>query len=201
MIIKYFLKQISALALMSTSLVFAQTYPALEMGNVTPSPNTVNNLTVALQKDTNNNTATNLVNYTSPSPLTVNFTVNANSFTNAVRFGTNGAAPFYLAMNTVIGNAGNDNTQYTSNGVQTSVDGVLIQNAATENTLAKSAIGTLTATPGILVLEDTNKAMVLPKVASPHLNIVNPAPGMIVYDTFNKQLAVFNGTVWSFWKQ
>ena len=55
-------------------------------------------------------------------------------------------------------------------------------------------------TPGILVLADTNKAMVLPKVASPHLNIVNPSPGMMVYDTTSKQLAVFNGTVWSFWK-
>ena len=55
-------------------------------------------------------------------------------------------------------------------------------------------------TPGILVLADTNKAMVLPKVASPHLKIVNPAPGMMVYDTAKKQLAVFNGTVWSFWK-
>ena len=92
------------------------------------------------------------------------------------------------------------NTQGTTVDPLTSVDGALIQNAATENTLAKSAIGTLTSTPGILVLEDTNKAMVLPKVASPHLNIINPAPGMIVYDTFNKQLAVFNGTVWSFWK-
>lgn len=93
------------------------------------------------------------------------------------------------------------NTQGTTVDPLTSVDGVLIQNSATENTLAKSAIGTLTATPGILVLEDTTKAMVLPKVASPHLNIINPAPGMIVYDTFNKQLAVFNGSVWSFWKQ
>lgn len=93
------------------------------------------------------------------------------------------------------------NTQGTTVDPLTSVDGVLVQNSATENTLAKSAIGTLTATPGLLVLEDTTKAMVLPKVASPHLNIINPAPGMIVYDTFNKQLAVFNGFVWSFWKQ
>lgn len=93
------------------------------------------------------------------------------------------------------------NTQGTTVDPLTSVDGVLIQNSATENALAKSAIGTLTATPGLLVLEDTTKAMVLPKVASPHLNIINPAPGMIVYDTFNKQLAVFNGFVWSFWKQ
>ena len=37
-------------------------------------------------------------------------------------------------------------------------------------------------TPGILVLADTDKAMVLPKVASPHLNIVNPAAGMMVYN-------------------
>ncbi|MGK6341156.1 hypothetical protein ACMGDK_02890 [Chryseobacterium sp. DT-3] len=83
----------------------------------------------------------------------------------------------------------------------TSVDGVTIQNTATENTAAKTSIGTPTSTPGILVLEDSNKAMILPKVASPHLNIINPAPGMMVYDTFNKQLAVYNGTVWTFWKQ
>lgn len=65
---------------------------------------------------------------------------------------------------------------------------------------AKVSIGTPTATPGILVLEDNNKAMVLPKVASPHLNIINPAAGMMVYDTTAKQLAIFNGKVWSFWK-
>lgn len=56
-------------------------------------------------------------------------------------------------------------------------------------------------TPGILVLADTDKAMVLPKVASPHLNIVNPAPGMMVYDSAKKLLAVYNGTVWSYWRQ
>ncbi|WP_435524785.1 hypothetical protein [Chryseobacterium indoltheticum] len=39
-------------------------------------------------------------------------------------------------------------------------------------------------------MEDTDKAMILPKVASPHLNIINPAPGMMVYDTTAKQLAV-----------
>jgi hypothetical protein len=82
----------------------------------------------------------------------------------------------------------------------TSVDGTLIQNPVTENTNAKMAIGPLSSTPGILVLEATDKAMVLPKVASPHLNIINPSPGMMVYDTVGKQLAVFNGKVWSFWK-
>jgi hypothetical protein len=87
--------------------------------------------------------------------------------------------------------------------VQNGVDGALIQGSSVnENTSAKSAIGTaLTAVPGILVLEDTDKAMVLPTVASPHLNIINPSPGMMVYDNFNKVLAVYNGTVWSFWRQ
>lgn len=80
------------------------------------------------------------------------------------------------------------------------VDGVTIQNSATESTNAKFSIGTVTSTSGILVLEDTNKAMVLPKVASPHLNIINPAPGMMVYDTTAKLLAVFNGSVWTFWR-
>ncbi|SDI02597.1 hypothetical protein SAMN05421846_103286 [Chryseobacterium taeanense] len=52
---------------------------------------------------------------------------------------------------------------------------------------------------GILVLSDTDKAMVLPKVASPHLNIIDPAPGLVVYDTTAHQIAVFNGQGWSFW--
>ena len=75
-----------------------------------------------------------------------------------------------------------------------------LQASLTDKPDAKAAIGSPTATPGILVLEDSNKAMVLPKVPSPHLNIINPEPGMMVYDTTTKQLAVFNGKVWSFWK-
>ncbi|WP_415326899.1 hypothetical protein [Chryseobacterium sp. MMS23-Vi53] len=55
-------------------------------------------------------------------------------------------------------------------------------------------------TPGIFVLADNDRAMILPKVASPHLNIINPSAGMIVYDTTARQLAIYNGTVWSFWK-
>ena len=78
-----------------------------------------------------------------------------------------------------------------------------LQDALSDLDTAKVLIGgdpATDTTPGILVLADTNKAMVLPKVASPHLNIVNPSPGMMVYDTTKKQLAVFNGSVWSFWK-
>ena len=53
---------------------------------------------------------------------------------------------------------------------------------------------------GILVLTDSDKAMILPKVEDPHLKIVNPSAGMIVYDNKNKMLAIFNGNVWSFFK-
>lgn len=70
----------------------------------------------------------------------------------------------------------------------------------TEKATAKTAIGNNSSTDGILVLEASDKAMILPKVASPHLNIINPAPGMMVFDTTKKQLAVYNGKVWTFWK-
>ena len=46
----------------------------------------------------------------------------------------------------------------------------------------------------------STNSMILPKVASPHLNIIKPAAGMIVYDSVSRQLAVYNGKVWSFWK-
>lgn len=99
--------------------------------------------------------------------------------------------------------------KYASGWKDLSVDttGVVdtsLQDTKTEQSTAKvsiSSTGTVSSTPGILVLEDNNKAMILPKVASPHLNIINPAAGMMVYDTTKDQLAVFNGTVWSFWKQ
>lgn len=73
----------------------------------------------------------------------------------------------------------------------------------TEQSTAKTAIGvnsTTDTTPGILVLTDTDKAMILPKVANGYLNIMNPAAGMMVYNTVTRQVEVYNGTVWSFWK-
>ena len=73
----------------------------------------------------------------------------------------------------------------------------------TEPSGSKVALGVnglADSSSAILVLTDTDKAMVLPKVSSPHLNIINPSPGMMVYDKTKRQLAVYNGTVWSFWK-
>lgn len=59
---------------------------------------------------------------------------------------------------------------------------------------------TSTDVDGVLVLEATDKALVLPKVASPHLNVPSPYPGMMCYDTDAKALAVFDGKAWSYWK-
>lgn len=89
-----------------------------------------------------------------------------------------------------------DGTSVTIGTADLSIQG----GGKTEQTTAKTGIGTPTSTDGILVLEDSDKAMILPKVSSPHENIINPAPGMMVYDTTSRQLAVYNGTVWSFWK-
>lgn len=74
------------------------------------------------------------------------------------------------------------------------------QNTKSEQTKARVIIGASSGADGILVLEDTTKAMILPKVASPHLTIIKPASGMMVYDTSARQLAVYNGSVWTFWK-
>lgn len=57
-----------------------------------------------------------------------------------------------------------------------------------------------TTVDGVLVLESTNKALVLPKISNPHLNVKSPYPGMMCYDTNRKALAVFDGNVWNYWK-
>lgn len=57
-----------------------------------------------------------------------------------------------------------------------------------------------TTVDGVLVLESTDKALVLPKISNPHLNVKSPYPGMMCYDTDRKALAVFDGNVWNYWK-
>lgn len=62
-------------------------------------------------------------------------------------------------------------------------------------------IGNSTTTvPGVLVLESSEKALVLPKIADPHINVKSPYPGMMCYDTVSKTMAVFDGLKWSYWK-
>ncbi|MBS7254297.1 hypothetical protein [Flavobacterium branchiicola] len=59
---------------------------------------------------------------------------------------------------------------------------------------------TSSSADGVLVLESANKALILPKVASPHLNIIKPMPGTICYDTAKKMVCIYNGSEWTFWK-
>lgn len=76
------------------------------------------------------------------------------------------------------------------------------QNGKPEKTNAKVTIGPMDngdTAPGILVLSATNKAMILPKVAKPYENIIDPAPGTMAYDTVSRKLCIFNGTQWTFW--
>ncbi len=73
---------------------------------------------------------------------------------------------------------------------------------APETATSKAIIGAnSSAADGVLVLESTSKAMVLPTVTDVN-TILSPSPGMLVYvnKTGAKRLAVYNGSKWSFWK-
>lgn len=74
------------------------------------------------------------------------------------------------------------------------------QDTLTENTDAKVIIGATTSdADGILVLESSDKAMVLP-IVNEYTDVINPSPGMLVYVKTNQRLAVFNGSNWTFWE-
>jgi hypothetical protein len=59
---------------------------------------------------------------------------------------------------------------------------------------------TSSSAQGALVLESTNQGLMLPKVASPHLSIKSPHPGLICYDTDRNEIAMFNGSGWFYWR-
>lgn len=74
--------------------------------------------------------------------------------------------------------------------------------SAPEISSTKTIIGNVTSPAnGVLVLESTTKAMVLP-IVSDVQDILSPSPGMMVYvnKPGSKRLAVYNGAVWSFWR-
>lgn len=71
----------------------------------------------------------------------------------------------------------------------------------TEDDNQKVVIGSSTSSAdGVLVLESSDKAMLLPITESTD-NIAAPSPGMIVFINKSeaKRLAVFNGSKWSYW--
>ena len=56
-------------------------------------------------------------------------------------------------------------------------------------------------TKGALIISgDGTQAMMLPHIFQPHINVENPHPGFICYDTEKGTLAMFNGTEWHYWK-
>ncbi|MDO5616425.1 MAG: hypothetical protein Q4G16_09555 [Cruoricaptor ignavus] len=76
-----------------------------------------------------------------------------------------------------------------------------LQKGKIEKENAKVVIGSKeSVADGVLVLEENNKAMVLPKVENPETKIVNPAAGMMVYDPQKKLLCIFNGKEWTYWR-
>ena len=108
----------------------------------------------------------------------------------------------------------NGSWQDLSSGNEANLNQFSVSGGATQNVMtaqpstvtevadSKAVIGAnSSAAKGVLVLESTTKAMVLPQVADVQ-NILKPAPGMMVYinKTGAKRLAVFNGTKWSYWK-
>lgn len=77
----------------------------------------------------------------------------------------------------------------------------ILQDNLNSDASAKVSIGANTSdVPGILVLEDPEKALILPLIDN-YKTIENPSAGMIAYDTTNNLLCVFNGTQWTFWKE
>lgn len=91
--------------------------------------------------------------------------------------------------------------QDLSIGNESDISSVLTkQPTITEGTIVGTIIGAdQTSAKGVLVLESSNKAMILPQVTSTDA-VINPAPGMMVYiKGTNKRLAVFNGSKWTYW--
>ena len=70
-----------------------------------------------------------------------------------------------------------------------------------ENLEHRIVIGnTNSSIDGIMVLDAPDKAVLLPKISSPHTSVAKPVAGMICYDTDSKSVAIFDGKVWSYWK-
>ncbi|MFC4476359.1 hypothetical protein [Flavobacterium chungangensis] len=75
------------------------------------------------------------------------------------------------------------------------------QAALAESTRQGTIIGAQESdAEGVLVLEATDKALILPKMASPQTAVIKPMAGTICYDTVKKEICVFNGTEWTFWR-
>lgn len=76
----------------------------------------------------------------------------------------------------------------------------LINNSSAEKGQGVIIGNSTTTAQGVLVLESSNKALILPHVKNPNTSIKSPYPGMMCYDTISNSIAVFDGVSWSYWK-
>lgn len=96
-------------------------------------------------------------------------------------------------------------TDLSRNGDDTATHTAKINAHLAKNEIANAShsgviMGATTSSAiGVLVLESSTKALILPKMASPHLNMRNPEPGTMAYDTVKDLLCVYDGKEWSFW--
>ncbi|HUH35541.1 MAG TPA: hypothetical protein VL022_06905 [Moheibacter sp.] len=80
-------------------------------------------------------------------------------------------------------------------------DGSAIVSNTTDDVGKGAIIGSETTNAqGVLVLESTDKAMILPRIKAPHLNVKSPYPGMMCYDTETQSVALFDGRFWNYWR-
>lgn len=71
---------------------------------------------------------------------------------------------------------------------------------AEQNNTQGVIIGNQSSTAkGVLVLDSTDKALILPKVIDPVTNVKSPVSGMMCYDPVAKLICFYNGTNWFFW--
>lgn len=81
----------------------------------------------------------------------------------------------------------------------TGVSPILIPGADLPN--AKVIIGNQNTTAdGVLVLDATNKALILPHIKNPTANVKSPVAGMMCYDPDKMMMCVYNGKEWFYWK-
>lgn len=96
----------------------------------------------------------------------------------------------------------NNNTHsWTDMSITNGMVDTSLQDGYNEQSLFVKAIfgAPSTTKSGVLVLETTDKALVLPKINDVTTDFPNPEPGTIVYDISRKMVAVYNGLNWTFW--
>lgn len=113
--------------------------------------------------------------------------------------------PASAANGTILMDSNDATIKMRENGVWVEISGRGNLSNVIENESAELGEGVVigaetSSVEGVLVLESSDKALILPKVNSPHLNVKSPYPGMMCYDLTSKSIAVFDGARWHFMK-